>query len=408
MIKQKDMDVSFSENFSQNLYKKLQLINPGIANFEFFEFQYALENLIPEGGWDVINCEAIQDIENKIKTYDFYETIKLKPIKNGVPVIDSQVNLFTQMLLKGLVDGVYSTDWIKENFFFDLRSFYFFHRTNYHLEELQFFAKLECYKSFEKKQNFIKTFPDVGYKRFKEANREVDECFIDILKKLVLKNNKPFFIGIAGQTGAGKTEIVSLIQAEFQNHGLTIGYVEIDQFLTDREEREAKGIDSLGKEALHFEFFIDALKFLREGKTAITPQYDFIGAVSSHTNSGQLKPGFECAEIKPADLIFIEGNFPFLYPEVAELIDLKIMYLTDDEIRLKRKWKRDIDYRRKYSFFYFVNRYFREQFLMAESVYIPQIKKCDILVDTTGASIWVCPNVKNRLAEKIEITPQFL
>jgi len=52
--------------------------------------------------------------------------------------------------------------------------------------------------------------------------------------------------------------------------------------------------------------------------------------------------------VEPADIIFIEGNFPFLIEEVADLIGIKVVYLTDDPIRLKRKWKRDIDYRKKY------------------------------------------------------------
>lgn len=397
IISQRDGNLNSSEIFSQKLYKKMQEINPGIANFELFEFQYALENLIPEGGWDSIDVDTFQVIEKKINSLDFYESIKLRPVQNGKPVIDPQVMLVTQILFKGIVEEVYSIEWINRHFFFDLRAFFFFHRTNYHLYELQSFSNLGCYKSFEKKQVLLKTMPDVGYKIFKEANQEVDGCFIEILKQVVSIHKKPILVGIAGQTAAGKTEIVSRIQEEFKKRGLTFSTLEIDHFLTDRNEREAKGIDSLGKEALHFVLFLDSLKSLREGKPAITPQYDFIGAVSSHTNETQLKPGYKCAEVMPADLIFIEGNFPFLYPEVAELIDLKVMYLTDDEIRLKRKWKRDIDYRKKYDLPYFINRYFREQYLMAESVYIPQIKKCDLLVDTTGASVWINPELNTSL-----------
>jgi uridine kinase len=104
----------------------------------------------------------------------------------------------------------------------------------------------------------------------------------------------------------------------------------------------------------------------------------------------------------PADLIFIEGNFPFLYPEVAELIDLKVIYLTDDEIRIKRKWRRDIDYRKKYDLYYFLNRYFREQFLMAEAAYKPQMGMCDMLIDTTQAEVWLTPEVQLKLDLLVE------
>jgi len=89
----------------------------------------------------------------------------------------------------------------------------------------------------------------------------------------------------------------------------------------------------------------------------------------------------------------MEGNFPFLLPEIAYLIDIKVVYLTDDDIRLKRKWKRDMDYRKKYDLMYFLNRYFREQFIMAEEIYRPQMMLCDMVVDTTNAAIWLTPEI---------------
>ena len=89
----------------------------------------------------------------------------------------------------------------------------------------------------------------------------------------------------------------------------------------------------------------------------------------------------------------VRGNFPFLIEEVAHLIGIKVVYLTDDPIRFKRKWKRDIDYRKKYEPTYFRNRYFKDQFIMAEIAYRPQMAMCDMVVDTTGAALWTTPEV---------------
>jgi hypothetical protein len=75
------------------------------------------------------------------------------------------------------------------------------------------------------------------------------------------------------------------------------------------------------------------------------------------------------------------------------LIGIKVVYLTDDPVRLKRKWKRDIDYRKKYEPTYFRNRYFKDQFIMAEFAYRPQMSMCDIVVDTTGAALWTTPEI---------------
>jgi hypothetical protein len=74
------------------------------------------------------------------------------------------------------------------------------------------------------------------------------------------------------------------------------------------------------------------------------------------------------------------------------------VYLTDDAIRLKRKWKRDIDYRKKYEPTYFRNRFFKDQFLMAQKCYLPQMEVCDIVVDTTGAALWATPEIAKILS----------
>lgn len=385
------------DEFTQILFQKMQMVNPGIGDFELFEFQYGLENLVPRNGWETITLAQMIEIESQINSHDFYESIQLKPKIDEKLVIDKQVELMTQMLLKGIVKDYYRIEWINHHFFFDLRSFYFFHRTNYYNQVIQSWLGGKPYRTFNKNQDKLRQLVAVGYKAFKEANVEIDCMLIEILEKVINQNCKPFLIGIAGQTGAGKTEIVSRLQDEFVKMGLNFTSLEIDHFLTDRDEREAKGIDSLGKEALHFELFIQSLMELRKGNKVTIPQYDFIHATSSHSLDGSLKPGCSLGEVSPADLIFIEGNFPFLYPEVAKLIDLKVIYLTDDEIRLKRKWRRDIDYRKKYDLVYFINRYFREQFLMAEAAYIPQMQTCDLLVDTSKAEIWITPDLKETL-----------
>ena len=170
----------------------------------------------------------------------------------------------------------------------------------------------------------------------------------------------------------------------------------MDNFFLDRDYRESKRITSMEKASLHFSNLKESLAKLKEGINCEIPRYDQLTGKSSHNTEGKLKSGGNPVKIKPADIIYLEGNFPFLFKEISPLIDLKIMYLTDDPVRLKRKWKRDIDYRKKYNPRYLCNRYFRTQFLKAETVYISQLEICDIAVDTTAGRIWL-----NRKTEKI-------
>ena len=229
--------------------------------------------------------------------------------------------------------------------------------------------------------------------RLKPITNDIPKCLVPI-------KGTPILIAIAGATAAGKTEIVERLRGAFERDGQQVASIELDNFFTDRDYRESKGIDSLGKQAFHFELFLQSLKDIIGGKKIVIPKYDTIEATSSHDLSGNLKPGGVPIEIEPADIIFIEGNFPFLFPEAAYLIGIKVVYLTDDAVRLKRKWKRDIDYRKKYDPTYFRNRYFKDQFLMAQQCYVPQMEMSDLVVDTTGAALWATPEITAMLKQR--------
>lgn len=394
-----EVDLTDPLVFSSALYEKMQLLSPGVAELELDEFRYCLENLVPSDGWQTIELESMERIEQKVNNRWFYESIQLRPHRGGRPVMDETILGLQRMLMVGLVSGGYPVEWIARHFYYDLRGSFFLHRTEYTTPEIINRLGGRPLRGFEPKQRELERAPAVGYKAFKEANREIDECFIALLRKLVDLKGIPVLVAIAGQTAAGKTEIVARLQSSFADAGRRVTSIELDNFFTDRDEREARGIDSLGKEALHYELLQQCLKDIRAGETIYTPRYDFITATSSHNGDGKLRQGRAPVEIQPADIIFIEGNFPFLLPEIAPLIGIKVVYLTGDDVRLKRKWRRDMDLRRKYELTYFLNRYFREQFLMAESAYTPQMLLCDLLVDTTQAEIWATSEITAAMDE---------
>lgn len=388
------------DNFSQALYEKMQQVSPSINLLALFEFRYALENVIPPGGWQSVDLLSKEQIENLVNDSRFYSSIQLKPRQEGRLVLDSKILHLLRMLLVGLVMDVYPVQWVCAHFYFDVRGFYFLHRTRYFTPQITAHLGGAPYRKFKPGQKDFETLHSVGYREFMRANEEVDRCFITLIQRLVKGKGTPLLIAIAGQTAAGKTEITARLQEVFTASGQQITTLEIDHFFKDRDYREARGIDSLGKEALHYEIFKNCLLDIRAGKKITSPRYDFVQATSSHDPQGQLRPGCRTIEIQPADIIFMEGNFPFLLPEIAPLIGVKVMYLTDDAVRIKRKWKRDMDYRKKYELYYFLNRYFREQFLMAHEAYIPQMGMCDVLVDTTAAEIWVAPPIRAMLSSQ--------
>jgi uridine kinase len=380
------------------LYQKMKGINAGIGEMELYEFRYALANLLPEeGGWAGVELDPRAEIEERIHSSDFYTSIQIKPRVGERIVLDRTIVRLTNMLLAGLVTGEYSPEWIRTHFYFDIRGFYFLTRTEYFTAEVLAHLGGKPYRTFEQRQRRFDTWQDLGYKAFKEANAEVDQAFIEGVHKLVAARGTPLVLAVAGPTAAGKTEIVERLRSTFEESGRQVAAIEMDNFLTDRDRREKLGIHTLGKEAIHFALFRESLEAICRGQEITIPRYDFYDATSSHDLEGRLKPGRVPIEIDPADIIFIEGNFPFLLEEVAHLIGIKVVYLTGDAIRMKRKWKRDIDYRKKYEPTYFRNRYFRNQFLMAQKCYRPQMQLCDLVVDTTGAAIWATPEIARML-----------
>jgi uridine kinase len=389
--------LSSSSVFSETLFEKMMQISPTLRDLEIYEFRYCLDNLTPEKGWESVSLDTKEDIEKRINNSEYYKSIEINRKVDGKIVLDNKIVRLAQMLFVGLVTGDYEQEWVKAHFYFDVRGFYFLHHTVYFTDKVTAHFLGKPFTSFEQKQKRFEQCQGVGYKEFKEANLEVDECFIQSIIKLITFKKSPILLAIAGPTAAGKTEIVERLSKAFEDAGQHVTSIELDNFLTDRDYREAHGIHSEGKQALHFGLFKQALEDITQGKKISIPRYDFVYATSSHDMNGNLKPGGDLIEIEPADIIFIEGNFPFLLEEVVHLIGIKVVYLTDDAIRLKRKWKRDMDYRKKYDVNYFRNRYFKDQFIMAQIAYIPQMEVCDLTVDTTGAAIWATPEIINIL-----------
>lgn len=379
--------------FSEALFEKMKPISPAIMDLELYEFQYALKNITPADGWESVQPDTKEEVEARLNSRAFYDSIQIKRRVDDRIVLDEQIVRLTNMLFVGMVMGLYEENWVNKHFYFDVRGFLFLHRTAYFTEPVLAHLGRKPYRQFEQKQKAFERFQGVGYKDFQEANADVDRLFIKSVHKLIASRGTPVLLAIAGPTAAGKTEIVERLRADFEQAGKKTTSIELDNFLTDRDYREEKGIFTQGKQALHFELFKQSLKDITDGKRISIPRYDFVYATSSHDLDSKLKPDGVPIEIEPADIVFIEGNFPFLIEEVAHLIGIKVVYLTDDPIRLKRKWKRDIDYRKKYEPTYFRNRYFKDQFIMAEIAYRPQMEMCDMVVDTTGAALWVAPEL---------------
>ena len=386
---------SDSHQFSRNLFSRLQQINPGVGELEFYEFEYALKNLQPAEGWQSIQPEPMETLLERIARPDFFANVQLKPKKGNQVVLDNTIASLTRELCVGLVEGMYPPNWVNQHFYFDVRAFVFLVRTEYITEAVREHFGGSPYKCLEPMQSQLDSLFEVGYKDYARVNQEVDLALIEVVRSWISARGTPLLLTIVGPTASGKSEITARLLECFTSEGLSCVAVEMDHFYKDRAFRDGRPTNA---EVIHYSLFIDAVSALLRGKAAEIPRYDFIHATSSHDLDGNLRPGQSTQTIQPANIIILEGNFPFHVPEISRLIDLKVVYFAEDPIRLKRKWKRDVDFRKKYDPIYLVNRYFRTQFQRNQEIYQPMMQCCDIIVDTTNAQLWLRPDLRSQLA----------
>ena len=390
----------YDEKFSQVLFEKMSGINKGISGLELYEFQYAMEVIKPKDGWHSVQQFSKSELEAKCLHEDFFNSIQLKPTRGNKIVLDETILKLTHWLMVGLATEELSNDWVNSLFYFDIRAFCFFIRTQYYNSKILENFGNKPYLIFQSRQLDLAFQQEIGYKDFKKANHEVDQAFIKTIYQLIKIHGSPILLSLAGPTGAGKTEITERIREFLLENGMKITTVEMDNFYKDREFRDGK---AHGKDIIHFDLFMQAMRDILDGQSTLIPRYDFYLATSSHDLEGNLRPGQSPLVIEPADVIFLEGNFPFYIPELDDMIGLRTVYLTDDPIRLKRKWRRDIDLRKKYDPIGFINRYFMTQFIRSREIYLPLMEVCDLVVDTSAAKIWLKPAWQERLIKEMEI-----
>lgn len=386
-----ELNLENKKRFERELFSVMQKVNPAVGELAFYEFVYGLNNLTPVDSWNSIVPESPGELEKKIRSLEFFRNVQSKPIENNKIVLDASVAHLTRMLFVGLVLGKYEPVWVQNLFTFDVRGFFFLVRTEYFPREVKDHFGSVPYKSFEKGQAALANKFEIGYRDYQLANREIDSAFNQFIHALIAEKGTPILLTVAGPTAAGKTEIVGRLSESLINVGLTVTSLEMDNFGKDREYRDTR---PAGRETVHFDLFLQAIKSLLKKEKTEIPRYDFYTSISSHDQESNLRAGKSPIWVEPADIIFLEGNFPFHIADLAPYLGIKIVYLADDDVRLRRKWKRDIDYRKKYDPINLMNRFFKTQFIRSQEIYLPLMKVCDVVVDTSAANLWVVPELQ--------------
>ncbi len=143
-------------------------------------------------------------------------------------------------------------------------------------------------------------------------------------------------IGIAGGSGSGKTLVAKRIFDDLGSDKVII--IQQDSYYKDLghltlEERKKQNFDH--PDAFDHQFLISQLKDLLAGKSIDQPIYDY--TIHSRKN--------ETRRIGEHIIIVLEGILILHDSELRKLMDIKVYVDTDDDVRLIRRIRRDVNER---------------------------------------------------------------
>ena len=147
---------------------------------------------------------------------------------------------------------------------------------------------------------------------------------------------KPIIIGVTGGSGSGKTSVSRAILANFPN--AKIAMIEHDSYYKDQshltfEERVTTNYDH--PLAFETDLLINHLKELIADRPVDIPIYDY----TQHTRSEK------SYRQEPQDVFIVEGILVLEDKRLRDLMDIKIFVDTDDDVRIIRRIKRDMEER---------------------------------------------------------------
>lgn len=138
-------------------------------------------------------------------------------------------------------------------------------------------------------------------------------------------------IGIAGGSASGKTSIVKILKDELKEKAQIIY---LDAYYKGFEEltlEERKKLNFDHPQSFEADRLVKDLVALKRGQAIEMPIYDYVAYERKQ----------ETTPVVPHEVILVEGLLVLYYPDLRELLDLKVYVETDSDERLIRRIRRD-------------------------------------------------------------------
>lgn len=148
--------------------------------------------------------------------------------------------------------------------------------------------------------------------------------------------NSPIIIGVTGGSGSGKTTVSQKILEELHGHSISI--IQQDSYYKDQAEKtmeERRSVNYDHPLAFDADLLYEHLKMLKNNQKIEVPIYDY--KISTRSS--------EVIEQDPTDVIILEGILILADERIRDMLDIKVYVDTDDDIRIIRRIRRDMEQR---------------------------------------------------------------
>ncbi len=149
-------------------------------------------------------------------------------------------------------------------------------------------------------------------------------------------HSAPFFLGVTGGSGSGKTFFAKHIRQKLGAENCDIIYQ--DNFYVDQSkefDKDGGRVNFDHPDSIEFSLLATHLRRLKQGLPTQIPMYDFV----THSRLASTE------SIQPKKVIIIDGILIAHVAEVRNLFDELIFFDTPEELRFKRRLERDVQER---------------------------------------------------------------
>lgn len=187
-----------------------------------------------------------------------------------------------------------------------------------------------------------------------------------------MHSNNEIFIGVCGGSASGKTTLCNDLAKYFDDD---IQIISQDSYYIDRShltENEIKDINFDHPESLDINQLYMDIMALKNNSEVWIPQYCF----KTHSVLE------DKIKLEKKKINIIEGLFVFHIEELRNIFDMKIFIHADDDVRIIRRIRRDVEQRGR-DLASILNQYLDSVKPMYDEFVVKQKKYADSIIDTT-------------------------